>query len=369
MSDTKFKPNFEVLDCLRGIAAVYVVINHSRGNLLMGGSELAAVTPVSEWSLFTKLYYALLQLTAVGTEFVILFFVLSGFSIAYSLSSQQKKWVFFYKRFIRLYPPFLLGLIVAALVFILFKNFLPSLTIGTYSVFDNLKITILNLLYINEGAYISQFWSLVYEVLFYAVAPFIIVHKRATYIVAIALYIMSWVINPNYLSGTNILTKFVLDYFIYFAMGIFVFHNYKKFASKIEVNSVKMILISLAIFLSMVIIKFYMQGTSKLSLLFATLLSVFWIVNFQKHKITSRILLFLGLMSYTLYVTHFASLKLFNFILIKLNLTPDGEKITNPVFWILGVLFSILLSYVFYLIAEKPSKDLLVAIRRKKSSN
>ena len=84
-------PNFQILDCLRGIAAFYVVINHCRGNLLIGGSEIAETIPVEDWSIVTKLYYAALRFTSLGGEFVIFFFVLSGFSIAYSLRNQQKR--------------------------------------------------------------------------------------------------------------------------------------------------------------------------------------------------------------------------------------------------------------------------------------
>ena len=38
-------PNFKILDGLRGIAATYVVINHCRGNNLIGGSDLSKIVP------------------------------------------------------------------------------------------------------------------------------------------------------------------------------------------------------------------------------------------------------------------------------------------------------------------------------------
>ena len=82
------KLNFKILDGLRGIASTYVLLNHARGNLLMGGNEYSKIKPILNWSFTEKLYYSSLQLTTLGTEFVILFFILSGFSIAYSLKNK-----------------------------------------------------------------------------------------------------------------------------------------------------------------------------------------------------------------------------------------------------------------------------------------
>ena len=77
--------DFKILDGLRGIAAVYVVFNHSRGNLFIGGVKYSEIKSRELWSFFEKTYFSALQLTSLGREFVILFFILSGFSIAFSL--------------------------------------------------------------------------------------------------------------------------------------------------------------------------------------------------------------------------------------------------------------------------------------------
>lgn len=37
------KIDFKILEGIRGIAAFYVVINHCRGNMLIGGSELLII--------------------------------------------------------------------------------------------------------------------------------------------------------------------------------------------------------------------------------------------------------------------------------------------------------------------------------------
>src|SRR5665647_1005420 len=98
------KIDFKILDGLRGIAALYVVFNHARGNLFIGGIKYAQIKDISRWSIWEKLYFSALRLTSLGKEFVILFFILSGFSIAYSLSKSHSKIQFYLRRVIRIYP-------------------------------------------------------------------------------------------------------------------------------------------------------------------------------------------------------------------------------------------------------------------------
>ena len=113
--------DFTILDGLRGIAAVYVVFNHARGNLFIGGLKYAQIKSVSLWSMSEKLYFSALQCTALGREFVILFFILSGFSIAFSLNGKPKVSGFYIRRLIRIYPPYLIALIWAFLYLWLYK--------------------------------------------------------------------------------------------------------------------------------------------------------------------------------------------------------------------------------------------------------
>ena len=363
MKDLTTKPNFEVLDCLRGIAAVYVVINHCRGHLLIGGSELAQIIPISKWSIWTKLYYALLQFTSLGREFVVLFFVLSGFSIAFSLRNQQNAKIFYFKRLVRLYPPFVLALIWAALVFSLISIYEPLFNKDLKSVFYSWKSTGLNLIYISNGAYIAQFWSLVHEVIFYLLAPLVFLNRKVYYIVSILLYTIGLYISWDNVAGQTIITSFLLDYNFYFIVGVWLFNNYSMIYKKISANRVKTYFISIFLIVLMVVIKFYTTDHNKISCLIAVVFSVFLVVNFQKNKITTRLLLYLGTMSYTLYITHFATIKIYNLILIKMNFAEVGTKIQNPIIWFGGIFLCIIISYLFYVIAEKPSKKILEKFR------
>ena len=90
--------NFSILDALRGFAALYVCIAHARGLLWMGMVEYLKRHPYKTWDLYDYVISAVMSLTKLSGEFVIFFFVLSGFSIAHSLASKNAYLPFLKKR-------------------------------------------------------------------------------------------------------------------------------------------------------------------------------------------------------------------------------------------------------------------------------
>ena len=353
------KPNFKILDGLRGIAATYVLIHHSRGNLLMGGSEYAKTIPIEQWTIFDKFYYSILQLTSLGREFVILFFILSGFSIAYSLQKKSPILEFYRRRLIRLYPPYILALIWAAFVYFISKQISPIFTEGEISVFGSLSNIISNLLYIPNGAFIGQFWSLTYEVIFYLIIPICILNRRVYFIVSALIYIVSICYSWQQTSGTSIPAMYILDYNVFFAIGIWMFHNYEKVASIFVIKKKAVFYcVSIMFCLLMIIVKFKLGEFNKLTLALAVIFSILLITNFLQKEINNKALSFLGTMSYTLYITHMATIYIFKSFLFKIGFM-NSVNITAWYIWIIGVFISIGASYLFFYMAEYPSKIIL----------
>ena len=100
------------LDSIRGIAALFVVFNHYIQIIpehLRPPTSLAALFSITTWaSPVTWLRFTPLRLMVDGQAAVDLFFVLSGFVLALSLTqfSQPTTLPFFIKRFCRVYFPF-----------------------------------------------------------------------------------------------------------------------------------------------------------------------------------------------------------------------------------------------------------------------
>src|ERR1017187_9310640 len=90
------KPRYEILDGLRGVAAVMVVVFHI--------FEARATSSLS-------------QIVNHGYLAVDFFFVLSGFVIGYAYDDRwgkMNRWDFFKRRLIRLHPMVIMGTIIGA---------------------------------------------------------------------------------------------------------------------------------------------------------------------------------------------------------------------------------------------------------------
>jgi len=359
------KINFKILDNIRGIAALYVIINHCRGNLIIGGAELKSIIPIENWTIFTKIHYGLLQLTSLGSEFVVIFFVLSGFSISYSLQQNSKVSQFYKKRLIRLYPPFLVSLLYAATIYYIIDSTIP---LNGPSVFNSSISIIKNIFYIPTGELIPQFWSLPLEVIFYIFAPIFLLSlnsKKIYYLLSLLIFTLSFFLSINNEQHKFTVMNFFLDYNIYFAIGVFLHSNLDKIRAFELLKHTKTILISSIILIPLMIYLNSVFGHyNKLSFLISSVYSIILITCFLNLNVNLKPLRLLGKISYTLYITHFASIFLYLYILKTIGIVSD-LPIQNPFIWMGGVLFSVLIAIPFYYLAEKPTISLLTKLRQK----
>ena len=101
------KPHYELLDGLRGVAALLVVIYH-----IFEGLAFAETTDEVGSGLITTLNHG-----HIAVDF---FFILSGFVISYAYDDRWNKmttWGFFKRRLIRLHPMLIMGAVIGAIAF------------------------------------------------------------------------------------------------------------------------------------------------------------------------------------------------------------------------------------------------------------
>ncbi len=161
---------FRILDSLRGLAAVLVVIHHF---MVFNETKLFGV-------INDRLYSFLQYLSSLNHLAVLFFFVLSGFSIGYSLkgnllTNKGQTNTYLYKRFKRIIPIYLLALLFSLIVGLLIKNVhQPS-----YSITNLVG----NLLFLQTAVEATPYWfspygkngplwSLSFEMFFYLFLPF-----------------------------------------------------------------------------------------------------------------------------------------------------------------------------------------------------
>lgn len=375
------KIDWRIINALRGLAALYVVIHHARHKLFTDTVTYAQqVKPRSEWGLWEWLNILLLQQTSLGIEFVILFFILSGFSISHSLSGRPDLGGFYKRRLIRLYPTYLTGIAWAVLVLVIVRYAAPNVyfepTEGRAPLkevldgFINLKSFVQKLLYMPIITTVTiQYWSLPLEVIFYLVAPFAIRRLRWFAIIVALMYLAGWVLHGSdhmRIGNDTMFLQLTYDYGIYFMLGM-LFYKYKdKILSGFRLNKVMVFVVAAILFEIVVITKSYVwhhmenKWTGMLMVLFSFVL----LFGFMKNAIRIKWLEHIGEYSYTLYVTHVASIQLLSIITYHMGM---GFYAVNSLYvWYFGILVSVILAYLLYYIGEYPSTKYLDKLRKQK---
>jgi peptidoglycan/LPS O-acetylase OafA/YrhL len=229
-SDTSMNRHIDFLDPLRGIAILLVFAYHSLG-VAYGRDQL----PWGHWfRSFNAPHSFLLLLPATfGWAGVAIFFVISGFCIHLSFSRSPQWSLFFWRRFFRIYPVYLVSLLFFAFAF-------PPTRLHSLS-WPSLDPLVSHLfLFHNLGKWIyainSSYWSIALEVQLYAIYPILIALTTrigwgrslvAIAVIEIALRLAlgaSWIVGgkgiPNYLGASP------LVYWFSWALGAYVAERY-----------------------------------------------------------------------------------------------------------------------------------------------
>jgi len=372
--------NLRQLHIIRGFAALYVAIGHAKVVFWSGGQEYLKTYPVEEWDLFDYLVFAIDMLSSSAQEFVIVFFILSGFFIAFSF--ERNNWSFkdfLINRVVRIYPPYLFSALLAILVFLFIDYYNPALfTSGstkpiivrmTRSYHEmNVAGFLKSLLYLPQQDYIGgnlSYWSLLPEWIFYLIIPFLIGFKKWPLLI----FGITYFANTLALFGfENPLLKFVFEYGFYFFLGIelYRFINSNEWQSKMPSKLFSYAIMVFLIFITIVLGVLCEKGIINVdatSLLSACALSVFSIMTLLKYPIKGAIYkvgVFFGDISYSLYVCHLP-IYYFAYAIITKNL---GRYIFyDRIYWLI-IPLAVGLSYLSYLLIEKQT---IVIIKKLKS--
>lgn len=306
--------------------------------------------------------------TAYGWTGVELFLLVSGFVIHLGFLSGNQQFnlsVFYSKRFWRIYPPYLLSLLIfcftgAGINYYIYsheglKDLFAHLFL-VHNLFDRFYFSI-------NGVY----WSLALEMQLYLLYPLLLWLRKKYGINKTTLII--WLIMPlSYgityfiLSGSKIAqANFVLNYWGVWALGALLAERY--FYNQILFKKYRGV-IAAAGFILIILAGFYISpALSALISVVAWLAFFEWVLHAQINTktYTFKILIAIGLCSYSIYLLHepplFKMLSWFN-ILGPRSYLAFVKAI--PAFALIFVV-----SYLYYRIIELPSIKLGQYFRRK----
>lgn len=288
------------IDILRGVAACMVIIQHlfeSRSIWFHG---------------FSSHYFQ------AGVFGVSLFFIISGFVITLSIEKAQSLFGFWIKRFFRIYPLYIFCLMAVVCI---------GLSHGGHF---NLVKLLLNIFMINEPAsmrIIGLSWTLTFEVIFYILITGLVLTKLQSRLLSInygliLLALILAVFKSNY-------NAVVLIYLInFFTGGVCYLYYTKRIESKIFYGFIVFLLVSFIVINHYGLAHVTDTAIGSRAFLPRTSANILAVVSFclalNLHSIQimrNRGLLYLGEISYSLYLMQSISLGLINNALTAFILT------------------------------------------------
>jgi len=356
---------YETLDHLRGLACLTVLIFHS---LLINNDLSFLKNPFVGWSP--------LRIVWSGHQAVILFFVLSGFALymmyTYLNSGKNKKYLYFLaSRMARLYPAYAFSIVFSAAVYLTLDRYelKPSENVVIKNLTPSIKEILLQLTMLGQFNVLDinpPIWSVIVETRVSILFPFILLilnkHPKkllaSLFLTSIATgffllankdknyHLSSWVLTPHYLT--------------FFALGATV-ARYRNFLIEKSANldkKQKSIIIAISMLLYTYAFDFFWEEWLRV---FADLLlgigSCGIILFFlTTPRIHSKVLLFLGKISFSLYLIHFPCLVATSTLLS--NNTP--AYLLNAA----SITASIIISTATWKLIERPSLSLSRSIRK-----
>jgi peptidoglycan/LPS O-acetylase OafA/YrhL len=351
------RQRFDELDSLRGVAATMVVLNHF---------FLATNSTGSREDLLRILVDPLQN----GPAAVTLFFLLSGFVLSLPVwrGKPQSYSVFIVRRICRIYVPYLFGLALSVLGASIFvSQTVPGLSQWFYATWNghiNWTLVLKHILFIgpsyNAREFNAAFWTLIIEMRVSIILPFFLLLLRrlsfgGMWLVCAITLIIGLVSEPRFISGFSALQIFGWT-------GLFIAGAIVARAVILESSHISRIfsrrpvaLLSLTTFLfagylrpSLPLSEFLTRGLCAGGGL-ATICVAIYNRDFRNF-LNTRVLQFMGRVSYSLYLLHATVLYVMFHLFYGL--------FSKVIIFVLYISASFLLAAISYKLVERPSIEL-----------
>ncbi len=361
----------DTLHVLRGFCAFYVVIYHAKFILWSGGQQYLEAIPRSGWQLIDYFAFSVDMLSAAGYEMVIFFFVLSGFFIRYAfIRKPRTPWSFYFNRIVRIYPPFIISLLLAGtILYILSNYFLNTIQAGSsrelnqnlnsawmsmqvldfWELLKSIVFLPLNIEYLGNNV---VYWSLLPEALFYLLVPFVFRMAPSYYALSVLSYIISVIMIRM---GITTIWVWMLQYNLFFALGAALYDTIVKTKILERVRKLPGLLLwALVLGLLLLLIGMALVKLKLLAAFMAGILAVVAVLVLLAGKIAQNNFVFrafhkLGVFSFSLYLYHYPLLLLCYGLMVAIT----GKLFWYERYYLLIVPLVTVICYGLYWITER----------------
>lgn len=275
------------LDLIRAISAIFIMLYHYTTRYEMSIGHIKS-------NYFLDVKY--------GYMAVAVFFILSGFLVAFKINEEKSSFKFFIKKLIRIYPSYIIAMILTTIViFIGGEPFADRLC--------SVKEFIANLFILTQYLGVKQvdgvYWTLTIEMTFYIIVAGVILLKKNKnikllsllwIIICLILNIISLYFNPMIIKGLKIL--FISTYSQLFIIGIIMCLIYKEENSKINYFTLLLCIINQYFALGLEYTIFLIVFVVLLYLI------IIKIIKLPKWLCENRIVHLMSSISYPFYLVH-----------------------------------------------------------------
>lgn len=345
---------FLFIDGLRGVAAMMVVVFHLHENLRPA---------VQAW--FPPLLSTLCLNGNLGVD---IFFVLSGFVIAHSVSNGERSLRYLgrfgLRRSIRLDPPLWMTILVEIVLIRISLRLFPGL--GTplpewSQIMANVTYT---QHFLGIGDIVPVFWSLTYEVQFYIVlvGALVLLHRVPRSLsITPTLFIVVFCYSLGIWLGAfpSPVRGLFIDRWFQFALGIAAWALFMRHIGKAQFAALCVVTLCAILAMSPVA---YRARSTEVALLSAVLLALVSLTGRLETMLSGTVIQFLGRVSYSLYLIHL-SVGWRAISLFRRQFGPELGPAMGSAAFLGGMLLSVLSAWLVYVTLEAPSMTLARSIR------
>lgn len=327
------KQFIESIHLLRGIAAVLVLIDHTFGWIDLGWGSLL-IGPID----------------GHGRTGVVMFFIISGFVLPYSMKPTYRLkhyFTFIIKRLLRLDPVYIVALLLSATLLYTKTRIASGGDPWTPSV-GQLSSHLLYLVPFTPYSWINEvFWTLGIEFQFYTIVglllPFIreSLEKHSRWFCCVCVGLSLFSLGFSAIAADMGFT--ILPYISLFSLGIVGYGYYTK-----KLDRADFLVTS-----TLLIILYSLNAVGDASEGFIAAATLLLILFWSAPKLKIRML---GTISYSLYVVHYPIVTFINGNVGKTLIEQGGIWSSMPwIFPISSLIFSLAAAYWLYVLVEVPA--------------
>jgi len=317
------------VDYLRGFAAFAVLFFHTT-NTVENYPTISIIRNIGEF----------------GRLGVDIFFIISGFIIPYSMKISEYRFgsdtgIFFAKRLARVEPTYLASIIFTVLMGCL-VNWYYQKELYAYSIGQILSHLFYLTNFLGYEWINPVYWTLAIEFQFYITLALIyplLFHSIWRNILFLLSAIATLTMNELFI-GT------LIEYIPFFAIGVIAC------LLKFEALIFKRALVFLGVFFLLILIKF---GLTALLFSLLTFVSLISSVNIKQF----RLLRFLGLISYSIYLFHYPIVEK----LVRIGKIAGYSAWSQLIVLFISIALSILVAWVVFIFIERPSLKLAGSLK------